>query len=320
MKRHNLLLCLLLCVAQIVMAQTEKKPTLMILPSDHWCSARYFTTNFDNFGKTIVINDFQSAFREDAELSMVVSKIGELMANYGYMVKDYSQEMAAINDRQVENEVTMSKMGSMISETPLDMLRRRAKYDIELRIDWDVNKDVVGKKKVDGKSVSFTLQAIDTYTSKVVATSSGVSDASTEIVPRILESAVAANMENFNEQLTRYFENLQKNGREITFIVQTWDSGMMDLEEEFDGDELIDVIQDWMYENTVNGVFNLSDATETRALFEQVRIPFFNEKGRAMDARSFATQLRKYLANTYMIESKVMTRGLGEVILVLGEK
>ena len=39
-----------------------------------------------------------------------------------------------------------------------------------------------------------------------------------------------------------------------------------------------------------------------------------------MDARSFATQLRKHLANTYMIESKVMTRGLGEVILVLGEK
>ena len=320
MKRHNLLLCLLLCVAQIVMAQTEKKPTLMILPSDHWCSARYFTTNFDNFGKTIVINDFQSAFREDAELSMVVSKIGELIANYGYMVKDYSQEMAAINDRQVENEVTMSKMGSMISETPLDMLRRRAKYDIELRIDWGVNKDVVGKKKVEGKSVSFTLQAIDTYTSKVVATSSGVSDASTEIVPRILESAVAANMENFNEQLTRYFENLQKNGREITFIVQTWDSGMIDLEEEFDGDELIDVIQDWMSENTVDGVFNLSDATETRALFEQVRIPFFNAKGRAMDAHSFATQLRKHLASAYMIESKVMTRGLGEVILVLGEK
>lgn len=320
MKRHNLLLCMLLCVAQIVMAQTEKKPTLMILPSDHWCSARYFTTNFDNFGKTIVINDFQSAFREDSELSMVVSKIGELMANYGYMVKDYSQEMAAINDRQVENETTMSKMGSMISETPLDMLRRRAKYDIEIRIDWDVNKDVVGKKKVEGKSVNFTLQAIDTYTSKVVATSSGVSEASTEIVPRILESAVAANMENFNDQLTRYFDNLQKNGREITFIIQTWDSGMIDLEEEFDGDELIDVIQDWMFENTVDGVFNLSDATETRALFEQVRIPFFDAKGRAMDARSFATQLRKHLANTYMIESKVLTRGLGEVILVLGEK
>jgi hypothetical protein len=52
-----------------------------------------------------------------------------------------------------------------------------------------------------------------------------------------------------------------------------------------------------------------------------VRIPLFNESGDAMDARDFARGLQKYLkAAPFNITAKLMTRGLGEAILVLGEK
>lgn len=103
--------------------------------------------------------------------------------------------------------------------------------------------------------------------------------------------------------------------------VRCWDSWDNDLETEYDGDELTDCIQEWLRKNTVNGNFNLSDGTETFAQFEQVRIPLNDEKGRAMDARAFATELRKYLQKPpYNITSKVVIRGLGEAILILGEK
>ena len=50
-------------------------------------------------------------------------------------------------------------------------------------------------------------------------------------------------------------------------------------------------------------------------------IPLFDAKGRALDARRFANELRKFLRNEpFMIESKVMMRGLGEAIIVIGEK
>ena len=40
-----------------------------------------------------------------------------------------------------------------------------------------------------------------------------------------------------------------------------------------------------------------------------------------MDARAFVTQLRKFLQKEpYNITSKVIIRGLGEAVLVLGEK
>lgn len=73
-------------------------------------------------------------------------------------------------------------------------------------------------------------------------------------------------------------------------------------------------------ENTVNGSFNLSDATENMMLFEQVRIPLKNEKGRDLDARSWARDLQKLLRDNYGIDAKLMMQGLGQAQLVIGGK
>lgn len=297
-----------------VFAQTAKKPTIMVIPSDHWCTSRYFTKVMDNQGKKVTINDYEVAFREDAELYSVAAKIGEIMAADGYPVKDYMQEYKSLMDEQTEEEVTMSSMGSMIEETPLDMLRSRVKYDIELRVDWTINKE--GK----GHSISVNIAAIDTYSNKQVAAANGTSKAGDMIIARLIDGALEKQMKNFATQLNTHFNDIQQNGREITLQIRTWDSGYVTLEDENeDGDELIDVISEWVEENTVNGAFNLASNTETRAKFEQVRIPMFNEKGRAMDARMFATQLRKHL-KSQGFDSKVMNKGLGEAVIVIGEK
>ena len=89
----------------------------------------------------------------------------------------------------------------------------------------------------------------------------------------------------------------------------------------YGGEELTDCVQSWLQKNCVNGAFNLIDGTKSFAQFEQVRIPLLDEKGQAMDARAFATRLRKHLQQPpYNITSKVIIRGLGEAVLILGEK
>lgn len=118
-----------------------------------------------------------------------------------------------------------------------------------------------------------------------------------------------------------WFMEQNRNGREITLNVCCWDNWDKDLEAVFDGQELTDCIQAWLQKHCVRGAFNLSDGTETFAQFEQVRIPLFDDRGMAMDARAFTTQLRKYLQQPpYNITSKVIIRGLGEATLILGEK
>ena len=91
--------------------------------------------------------------------------------------------------------------------------------------------------------------------------------------------------------------------------------------DEYGDSELTDVIDDWMAENTVNHRYNLSDASDYVLRFEQVRIPLYRSNGRPMDTRSFVNQLKKYLANApYNLTSKLLTKGLGRVDLVIGEK
>ena len=304
-----------LLVTVIVFGQA-KKPTIMILPSDNWCTQRYFMTEFDNQGTKQSVPNYKQAFQEDTELGQVISKIGALMIDRGFPLKDAEQELKAIETRNAEDNMTSSKTsGSSISESPLDILKKRAKADIIIQIWWKVNKEG------DQKSVSFILEAFDAYTSKRIASSTGNGTPSNDIIPVQLEKAILANIDPFAAQLQTHFDDMFTNGREIMLTIKIWDSWENDLETEFDGEELTDIIDDWMAKNTVSGRYNMTDATENIIRFEQVRIPIYDDKGRAIDARAFAKDLSKFLkAEPYLIESKLMTRGLGEAIIVLGEK
>lgn len=303
----------LLFLPYVLMAQ--KKPTIMILPSDHWCDMRYFMTTYDNQGTEVKIPDYQKAFIEDTEIGPVISKIGQVLTDMGYSLKDAEQEIKSINTKTAEDNVTMSKTtGASLMESPLDMLKRRIKCDILIQISWDMS------RSSSGHSTTFTLEAFDSYTNKRIATSTGTT-LGTGGVAELLASAVKQNAKSFDKQMDKWYADQRKNGREINLTVRCWDSWENDLETEFGGEELTDCIQSWLQKNCVNSSFNLSDGTETFAQFEQVRIPLEDEKGKAMDARVFATKLRKYLAKSpYNITAKVMQRGLGEAILVLGEK
>lgn len=294
----------------------QKKPTIMILPSDNWCTQRFFTTMFNNQGVKERVPNYQQAFQEDIELRPVIAKVGELMTKNGYNVKDIERELKNISARTAEDNVTMSKTsGSELSESPLDILKKRAKADIVLQIDWTLN------RTGSGMSVTFTIEAFDAYTSKRIATASGTSSTSNKEVPLLLEEAVKKQMKTFDKQLSGFYKSMNSNGREIVLTIKVWDSWDNDLETEYDGEELLNHIEDWLKKNTVKKAYNLSDASENFAQFEQVMIPLKDDSGNYLDARGFAKQLQKHLAGSpYNITAKLMTRGLGEAILILGEK
>jgi hypothetical protein len=302
----------------LAFAQSKaKNPTLMILPSDNWCNQRYFMTEYNNQGTVMKVPDYKQAFQEDTELGQVISKIGALMLKKGYRLKDAEQELKNLAQRGAEDNVTQSTAsGAYEAESPLDMLKRRAKADIVIQIWWKVNKTGTGK------SVSFTLEAFDAYTSKRIASSTGTDLPTAEsIVPIMLEKAVSDRMKEFTSHLEAFYKDINENGREIILSVKRWENADFTLEDEIDEEEITTHINKWMRENTVNGEFNMSDASESFILFEQVRIPVEDKYGNAMDAREFGRGLQKYLGKAPLnITAKLMTRGLGEAILVLGEK
>jgi hypothetical protein len=311
------LLTFLIVFSFIISNAQVKKPTLMILPSDNWCVQRYFISEFDNQGTKMKVPNYKQAFQEDVEIGQVISKIGSLMIDRGFPLKDAEQEIKNLEQQSAEDNMTSSVASrSSLSESPLDKLKKRAKADIIIQIWWSLN------KTAEGKSVNFTLEAFDAYTSKRISASTGTGAASaTEVIPVMLQQAVNANIDPFVTQLQSHFTDMIENGREITVRIKKWQNWPDNLEKEFDGKELTDIITEWMQKNTVKGRHNVSDATENMMTIEQVRIPIADANGKSIDARLFLKDLQKFLrAAPYNIESKLMIRGLGEAILVLGEK
>lgn len=299
------------------MAQA-KKPTIMVVPADTWCYENGYMETYDMQGKTTRVPSYEAAVQENSDLLNVITKVGELMADKGFPLKDLAATIRNINQSSAEDEMTVSRTsGSTLAETPLDRLLNRAKADIVVEIAWKLTK--VGPKN----AVTYTLRGIDAYTGKQVAAAQGTTEPSFSAeVPVLLEEAAVHYMDNFASQLMAHFEDLAENGREVVINIRVFDNGSgLCLEDEYDGEMLTDIIDNWMAQNTVKHRYSLTDATEYVLRFEQVRIPLYRENGNAMDTRYFVNNLRKYLAKQpFGLDSKILTKGLGRADLVLGEK
>jgi len=93
------------------------------------------------------------------------------------------------------------------------------------------------------------------------------------------------------------------------------------LDTEFDNMPLNQKIEDWLQVNTVNSKFNVSSYTENMMNIEEVRIPLLDNANRGLDSRTFFRKLQDFLrASPYNIPSKLISTGLGEATLIIGDK
>ncbi|MDR2042225.1 MAG: DUF6175 family protein, partial [Tannerella sp.] len=261
------ILTVLLATATVTAACGQaKKPSLMVLPSDAWCKANGCVTSITAQGIETHVPDYPKAFETD--FSLVNTKIGELMTDRGFPLKDLEGTLKSIKRRQVD-EAAMGADGMEAEESVLDMVRTRVKPDIELYMEWKVNR--MGSKQ----SVTFILRALDAYTSEQVAAASGTgSEAlSNTPLPVLLEEAVHNHLDNFCSQLDGHFAGILKNGRKVTLeIVLGKDNGLeRGLRTEFDDTSLSEIIENWVSENTVGNNFNTTTSSRTRMMFEDVR-------------------------------------------------
>lgn len=305
----------LLLIVTLFAAGQAKKPTIMVVPSDVWCTQNGYMLDYDNQGTIERIADYKRALQDNSDLLLVISKIGGLMADRGFTLKTLEGSLKSLQGESAEDAMLTSKNGAEVNESPIDKLKKTAKSDIIMQMTWTINQ--TGPKK----SITFILNGIDSYTDKQVASASGTGAPSFSAeLPVLLEEAVLSQLDNFNAQLQAHFEDLLTNGREVSLRIKTFSSFDGDLEKEYNGEELGSIIEKWISQNTVQGRFSTTDATESMMFFEQVRIPLYNSNNTPIDARGWARDLQKMLKDKYAITAKLMTKGQGQATLVIGDK
>ena len=309
---------LALALVAVVASAQIKKPELMVIPSDVWCISNGYYTEVENMGMTVKVPNYKQALQESMGLKLAIAKLNDLMAERQFPLQSLEQAIKNIEQRRMEDNLTTSKSGNELAESPLDEVARMAKCDIILEISWEM------KDQGPKHSLSYILEARDAYTGKSIGAASGTGAPSFSAdVDVLLEEAIVANMDNFNNRLLDHFTEMQQIGREIVLDIKVFanNSRGIDLESEFDGEELVDIIENWLQLNTVQGRFSRQYSSENVANFTQVRIPVYDERGRAIDANGFAKQLAKKLkGEPFYIPCKVMVKGLGRAVIILGEK
>ena len=324
MNKIKCIIFFLVIIFQNINAQTQqnnkaKRPIIMVIPSDNWCKKNGFLKTDTSQGKIFYIPDYKKALIENVELHAVISKIGQLMAERGFPLKDLEQILKSIENDNTELLLQNSKSGANIVEDPIDKINKVAKADIIIQISFEKRKENgIGPKNY----LYFDMQGFDAYTNKQIAAASGSNTPTfSNDILLLSQEAVLTYLDNFNVNLQNHFEDILKNGREVVLNINVFSSSQVDLEQDINGKELNELITEWVENNVTKGLtFSTTKATASTMRFEQVRIPLFDNNNKALDTRTWARGLQKYLSTNLKIESKLTMKGLGEARLIIGEK
>lgn len=316
----------MLCAVLVMTAAGQaKKPVLMVVPSDSWCNSNGYVYEFDNQGAIEKIPDYNAALLNSADLRLLITKMGAIMAERGFPLQDLEQSLKNLRTEAAEMSlITSSGSGSAIAESPIERLNRTAKADILIDMSFSV------KKNGPVKQVTFNVRALDAYTSKQISGVTGVSSPSSAApVELLLEEAVLSYMDNFTAQLQGHFDDMFANGREIKVTMRRFESCPFDFETEFDYNgqsaELADILGVWFEDNCVQGRFSQGARSSNTLVFAQVRMPLYGKSlsGRevAIDATAFMRPMVSMLGkDPYNVPVKIYPKGQGEVWLIVGEK
>lgn len=285
-----------------------KKPTLMVVPADVWMNTNGYVTRTDVQGATELQMDFERAIQTDSDLNLAISKLGEIMADRGFPLVDLGQAIKALKAEAMEDAVMDN------SETMLDKLSKIAKCDIIMKLDYKM------ENSMRGRQITFNLQGLDAYTNKQVTAASGTGLPSNGPVAELLAEAVIAHLDKFNDGLSRHFEDLFAKGREVSLRIKVAGGSSVLMDDKVGGQTLEEVIEKWVYDNTVEHRFGSPSVQDTYMTIDQVRIAVYGVDGRAQDARAWARGLQKHIRDKTGHTVKLMSKGLGTATLVIGGK
>ena len=290
------------------------KPKIMVIPSDVYMTTKGWVDENGN-------NDFQKAFKNDVDLRLAISQLGELMGKRGFPLVNLENQLKGLQNEQIRNDNYESRDGETIQLNILDEIFASTQPDIVMDLDFQIN----GGMK---KTLLYNLQALDSYTFKLISASSGSGPGSaTGDVAALLQIAIKDNMDNFCLQLTDHFHNTMEKGREIKIQIKVNNDDIY-LDDDytyavFDDmeDELSIIIEEWFYRNAKNGMYKVTSLSDKQMKIEEIRIPVLDERGRAITAMSFMRKLKKILKREpFNIDCDDQLIGLGEAWLILGNK
>lgn len=192
----------------------------------------------------------------------VIAQISEAFSDYGFLTKDFYANFKSVSQSAVFEDNTLTDLKSQVIQS--------SGADIFIEADISVS------YQNDGNSARVVIKACDASTSKVLASKIGDSGRFyTNDIGKLGAKAVEKAMVGFLTTIQQSFDDIFENGRSIVVNVSFDEMSEYNTSSEIGGtgDELKDVLEEWMENNSYKNYYHIQGTTEKKMIFDDVRIP-----------------------------------------------
>ncbi len=230
----------------------------------------------------------------DSFLSMRVAviKMQDAFNDEGFTVVDY---VAVLNAKMVDKTFTaLSPSGAK------EALIEASGADLYVEIEANE------QHSPGNNSVRLNLKCYDAFTGRTLASKSTYSpNMNTDKFDRLAEMCISRKengkevlvLKDFLASMQEKFTEIIENGRFIKVKVNLDANSQWTFEDEVgsDGDELKDVINDWMEANAFKNQWSDPRTTDKELEYLQIAIPLRDEKNKSYKPSKFGRELRKFI-------------------------
>ena len=297
-----------------VNAVEQARPTIMVIPGDQTLqNFKCLTTQKAN-GRDYIQRDYKNYLLKDDRAKRIISTIQNEFNAQNYPLSDFEQTL-----KQLDTQEALD-MADGFEKDAKTMLLTVAQPDIILELTYDTSRDKMSMTSHNyggkgEKNINFTLNALDAYTNKVVATMTA-SNIKGESTTEAIQASIKESMPKFQQDITKYFSDILTRGRDITVRIAVEKGCPVNLSDEsIEGDTYADWIMDYIKTNTVKGAYKLQRNTDKELYFVNCRIKLINEDGTQYGVYDWTRDLQKNLRKNLGLQCANKAQGLGEVLI-----
>lgn len=291
-----------------VNAIEQARPQIMVIPADQTLKSFGALKETMIDGKGFVVRDYQGYLTKDDRFRRIASFIQDSFVKQNYPLVDFEQTL-----KQLDTKAATDMADGLQTDAKTQLLQT-AHPDIILEINYYKSSSLTSHD-YRSKNVSYTLSAIDAYTTNVVATITS-SNIKGESTTETIQQDMAAKLPSLMNDVQNYYSDILKRGREVSIRITVESGSNQDLgDESIDGDAYSDWIIDYVKTHTVKGAYKMGINTAKELSFTSARIKLLDEDGTQYGVYDWARDLQKAIHKNLGLKVSNKSQGLGDIVL-----
>ena len=243
--------------------------------------------------------NFRTKIEGDKVFRSAIAKMDEYFLSRNFRTIDFLQHLQSVNESNVLQKQNQTSLEQTIAEN--------TNADIVIYVDAKYYNS-------DDKYVDLSLKAIDAQTAQILSSAEATSNIGSFDDPDIyIKNAITKCADKFLDVLNKQFLEISKNGRPVKLSI-TIEENDSEIDFDFmvnDKFSLLDVIDDYINEKSLNGYARCPIKVATKYECDDFRIPIRHPENnkRYYSINDFFRAFRLYFKDAFKINSKAVVIG-----------